>query len=937
MSRFVVGIDLGTSNCAVAFVEPGLGEKASVAQNGGNKASVAQDGGNKTVVRDLPVPQLVRPGEPAPRPLFPSAVYLPFEGEFPPGSLALPWGTPTNVVGELARWQGARVPGRVITSAKSWLIHQGVDRQAGILPWGTTADVPRLSPVAAQAELLRHLAQAWNHAHPDAPLSQQDVVLTIPASFDEAARALTLQAARDAGLELTRLTLLEEPTAAFYDFTSRHRDTLARALDGVRLALVVDVGGGTTDFSLVQVAMLPEGPALKRIAVGDHLLLGGDNMDAALARLVEAKVFTDARRFSGPQWTQALQVARDAKEALLGLSPVVSQRLTIASAGSKLIGGTLSSELTRAEVERVVVDGFFPTVGVEDLPVQPKRGAVVELGLPFASDPAITRHLVAFLRAHAAAGQQALGGEPTALPRPDAILLNGGVFNSPVLTEALVSTVSALWPSSPRIPLLPHDSLDLAVARGAAWSGLARRALGQKIGGGAPRAFYALVGQPGGQKQGVCLVPRGLEEGSTIELKQREFSLTLDRPVQFQLYTTTADSLDQPGALVSLEGEAFKALPPIHTILRGATGAGAQAKVHLVATLTEVGTIALSCVAGEQRWRLEFELRGAAKSTTLSVTEAMPARFSEATTEVERVFGTRPLPVEPKDVKQLFRTLERILGPREGWSVPVLRELWTPLWAGVAKRRRSADHEKVMYQLLGYALRPGVGYPLDAWRVEQTFTLFKDLVTNHAEQAIWAEFWVLFRRIAGGLSASAQEAIWAFVEPHLRRRVPVGAPPPATKLKGVQPQALEEMVRCAASLELLPVSAKLALGAWVVSRLNAPETSGGPWAWALGRLGARVPVHGATHRVIPSDQAEAWVAVLLALDATKHDGAPFALAQLARKTGDRSRDLDEAVRARVLARLHGSPWHELVAEVVQLSQADEARALGDTLPIGLAL
>lgn len=921
MSRFIVGIDLGTSNCAVAWVDPSQGASAPV--------------------HDFAVPQLVRPGEVSARPLFPSAVYLPFAGEFPEGSLALPWGAPPHAAGELARWQGARVPGRVVTSAKSWLIHPGVDRQAPILPWGAPGDVPRLSPVAAQAELLQHLSQAWDAAHPDAPLAQQQVVLTIPASFDEAARALTLQAAREASFDLGRLNLLEEPQAAFYDFTSRHRDALAKALDGTRLVLVVDVGGGTTDFSLVQVAMLPEGPALERIAVGDHLLLGGDNMDAALARLAEGKALGEGRRFSGAQWTQAVQAARAAKEALLGPAAPELQKLAIASTGSRLLGGTVSTELSRAEVERLVVGGFFPPVTPADAPETARRGAVVELGLPFAQDAAITRHLVGFLREHADAGFRALGGQrgSAALPRPDAILLNGGVFNAPVLAQALVQHVSALWPDAAPIRLLPHDSLDLAVARGAAYSGLARRALGRKIGGGAPRAFYALVSSDG-PRQGVCLVPRGLEEGETVDLTARTFTLTLGRPVQFQLFSTTADRLDRPGDLVALDDEAhFKALPPIHTILQGAKGATAQ--VHLVATLTEVGTLALSCVAGEQRWRLEFELRGLSKPGALTVTQAMPARFSEATVEIERVFGTRPLPVEPKDVKNLLRTLEKVLGPRDGWTVPVLRELWTAAFAGAAKRRRSGDHEKVMYQLLGYSLRPGVGYPLDDWRCAQTFGLFKDLVTHHGEQAIWAEFWVLWRRIASGLDEAAQAAVWNTLKPHLLRRVPVGLPPPKEKLKGVQPQALEEMVRCAASLELLPPAEKVALGGWVASRLEAKDTAGGPWAWALGRLGARVPVHGAAHRVVDVEVAQGWIELLLRQDFRRHDGAPFALAWLARRTGDRARDVDDALRTKVLDTLAQAKapesWRTLVAEVVEVSAADEARALGDSLPVGLTL
>ncbi|MFT3706970.1 MAG: Hsp70 family protein [Archangium sp.] len=895
--KYVVGIDLGTSNCAVAYVEPS---------------------GAKSQIHDFPVRQFVRPGEPQALALLPSVIYQSFEGEFPKDSLPA-----QSIVGEFARHQAGRVAGRAITSAKSWLIHNGVDRQAPILPWGAAAEVPHLSPVQAQAALLAHLRDAWNTEHPEAPLAQQEVVLTIPASFDEAARALTLQSARDAGFDLTKLTLLEEPQAAFYDFTSRHRDSLSKALTGIGLVLVVDVGGGTTDFSLVKVAMLPEGPALERLAVGDHLLLGGDNMDAQLARVLEQKVYPDGRRFSGAQWSQALQAARVAKETLLSDGAPEVHKVTLAGAGSKLIGGTLSAEFTRDEVRNVVSRGFFPEVTPESVPAAPKRGgAVVELGLPFASDAAITRHVVAFLKAHG-------GG---AFPRPDAILLNGGVFNSPVLTKALIDSVSALWPNAPKIPILPHDSLDLAVARGAAYSGLARRALGKKIGGGTPRAFYARLANG----DGVCLVPRGLGEGETVTLDQT-FQLTLGKPVQFQLFSTTSDRLDKASDVIKLDGDEFKALPPIHTILAG--DAKKTVAVQLVATLTEVGTIALSCVAGEQRWRLEFELRGSSKSTELTVTESMPARFSEATLEVERVFGTRPLPVEPKDVKNLFRTLEKILGPREQWRVPVLRELWTPLFAGIAKRRRSPDHEKVMFQLLGFALRPGFGYPLDTWRVEQTFTIFKDLLTNHGEQPIWIEFWVLWRRIASGLTETAQLALWKLLEPTLLRKVPVGLEAPKEKLKGVQPQGLDEMVRCAASLELLPAEEKTKLGEWIVTRVNAPDTQGGPWTWALGRLGARVPVHGAAHRVLPAEIAERWADVLLKLDFTKHDGAAFALTLLCRRTGDRARDVSDETRTKVLAALNKSPesWRQLVAEVVQLSQADEARALGDSLPVGLTL
>ncbi|MBI3185076.1 MAG: hsp70 family protein [Myxococcales bacterium] len=920
----IIGLDLGTSNCALAFVDPAGGERAAV--------------------RDFPVVQLVRPGEAGARPLLPSCVYLPSPHELPERALALPWGGPADpprVVGELARWQGARVPSRLVSSAKSWLCHPGVDRQAPILPWGAPAEVHKLTPVQASALLLAHLSNAFTAAFPQTPLPEQEVVLTVPASFDEAARALTVSAARQAGLG--HFVLLEEPQAAFYDFTSRHRSDLSRALAGVRLVLVVDVGGGTTDFTLVQVEALPEGPALRRIAVGEHLMLGGDNMDAALANLLEEKLAGTGGRFAASQWIQLLQAARLAKETLL--SPMAPERtaVSIAGSGSKLVGATLAAELTRAEVEAVVARGFFPRTAPDEPPRRGSRAALKELGLPYAQDPAITRHLADFLRAHSEAARQALGGAAATegLNRPDAILLNGGVFNSPALCDALVEAVSGFWPSSPRIPLLAHDSLDLAVARGAACYGLARRGLGKKIGGGAARAYF--VGVAGGERRGVCLIPRGFEEGQSVDLAAQSFTLTLGRPVHFQLYSTTADRVDRPGEVVELSGEAFRPLPPIHTLLKGADPRSAAASVHLAATLTEIGTLELFCHAAAtiERWRLEFELRGDKASTALTVTESMPARFAEASEQIHRVFGHKPLPVGPKDVKQLGRSLEKVLGPREGWRLPVLRELWSALVAGAAKRRRSADHERVFFHLLGYSLRPGFGYPLDAWRCEQTARLFSELVQNHSEKAVWIEFWVMWRRVAGGLSVEPQRRIWEYLRPHLARRVPPEASKAKERLRGPQPEGLDEMIRAAASLEHLEPAEKAELGGWIAARLRASPESGGPWAWALGRLGARAPIYGSGHRTVEPELAGSWVALLLELGLTKVEGAPFALAQLARLTGDRSRDLDDELRASAMAALGraGAPeeWTRMLREVVELSEADEARALSDTVPPGLAL
>ncbi|MBF5042709.1 Hsp70 family protein [Aggregicoccus sp. 17bor-14] len=925
----IVGIDLGTTHCAVAAVDPSRG-------------------GASAPVQDFPVQQLVGLGEVAPRKLLPSTLYVPAGSELAPESLRLPWGEEVPVVGEFARWQGARVPGRLVASAKSWLCHPGVDRSAPILPWGAGADVAKLSPVEASALLLRHMARAWDAAHPDAPLAQQEVVITVPASFDEAARALTVSAARRAGLE--RFTLLEEPQAAFYDFTARHRADLAQALAGVRLVLVVDVGGGTTDFTLVHAGVSPEGPILRRLAVGEHLMLGGDNMDAALARRVEEKLSAGGRRLGATQWTQALQAARVAKESLLGEAPPERYGVSLVAGGSRLLGGSLSTELTREEVEQLVLDGFLPRSAPDERPRRAARMALQELGLPYAQDAAITRHLAAFLQQHAEAGHAALGEPhaPGALPRPDAVLLNGGVFNSPAITERLLDAVSAWWPGAPRIPLLRHESLELAVARGAAYYGLVRRGLGLRIGGGAARAYYVrLEAAPGSgdtQPQALCLIPRGFEEGQSVELGQQPFTLALGRPVQFALLSTTSDRIDKPGDVVAL-AEDLKPLPPIHTLLKGASGKAAEVPVHLQAALTEIGTLELSCVSdvADERWRLEFELRGQAGTHELTVTESMPARFAEAKEDIERVYGSKPLPVGLKDVKQLTRTLEGVLGPREGWRVPVLRELWSSLYAGASKRRRSADHERVFFSLLGYTLRPGFGYPLDAWRAEQTFSLFEPLVNAHAEKAVWIEFWVMWRRIAGGLSEAQHARLYAYLEPHLARRVPPELKPQknAPKPKGVQPEGLDEMVRLAASLEHLEAAQKEQLGGHVAARLRAEARSGGPWAWALGRLGARVPLYGSGHKVVGVEAAEAWLALLLELGLGRIDGAAFAAAQLARLTGDRTRDLDPALRERTRAALveakAAEGWVRMVTEVVELAAADEARALGDTLPAGLRL
>jgi hypothetical protein len=932
-AKYLIGIDLGTSNCAVASVDPG--------------------GGPHAAVIDLPIPQLQRLGEVAAGALLPSSVYIPGEHELPVEAIRLPWGPENLVVGEFARWQGARVPGRLVASAKSWLCHGAVDRSAPILPWGAPADVTRISPVTASALFLRHMAQAWNLAHPEAPLEKQEVIITVPASFDEVARALTVTAAQQAGFE--KFTLLEEPQAAFYDFTARHRRDLSAALEGVRLVLVVDVGGGTSDFTLVQVGVSPEGPVLRRIAVGEHLILGGDNMDAALGRRAEERFLARGGKLSATQWTQLVQAARLAKEALLSAGAPEQYHLSIVAEGSRLLGGSLSTQLTRGETEQLILDGFFPNCPPEARPERAARVALQEIGLPYAPDPAVTRHLAGFLRLHAAAGFAALGEiNPAAggLPRPDALLLNGGVFNSSKIAERLQSVLASWWPPAPPIKLLEHSSLELAVARGAAYYGLVRRGLGRRITGGAAHALFIGLDQGGTERPlALCVVPRGQEEGERIDVGARRFQLTLGRPVRFPLFSSTSDRIERAGEVVPVS-EDMNELPPIHTVLKSTQTKTGSVPVHLQASLTEIGTLELWCVSegSPEQWRLEFELRGTGGEAPMVVTESMPPRFTEARECVERVFGNKPAlkraghqPAPPpgKEVKTLWSTLEKVLGSREDWRVPVLRELWSVLFAGASRRRRSPDHERVYFQLLGYSLRPGFGYPLDEWRCEQSARLFSENVQATKEKPVWTEFWILWRRIAGGLSEARHQEIWSSVKPHLAHRIPPNVPKHIPKPKGVQPEGVDEMVRLSAALEHLDPSEKVQIGGWIAARLAGGAPSAGPWMWALGRLGARTPIYGSAHRVVPPDKATEWIELLLQPPLLNVDGALFALTQLARLTGDRARDLADATRSRVLDQLRSagaSPsWTRLVAEVIVMDAGDKARALGDTLPLGLQL
>ncbi|REG58149.1 molecular chaperone DnaK (HSP70) [Paraburkholderia sp. BL6669N2] len=951
MKRYSVGIDLGTSNTVLAYAEAG-----------------SPDG--SPLIRVFEIEQLVSPGEVAARPLLPSVRYQAAQGELNPGDLQLPWSGADQsgarkdpqqdaqpvVIGRLARVLGAQVPGRLVSSAKSWLSHASVDRTAPILPWGAADDVRKVSPVEASASYLAHVRAAWNQRFPDAPLEHQDVVLTVPASFDEGARALTVEAARMAGLPALRL--LEEPQAAFYDWLFHHREQLASELADTRLVLICDVGGGTTDLTLIEVGLRDGEPQLTRIGVGNHLMLGGDNMDLALAHLVEARLPGGSNqpgeraRLSAASLSQLVERCRNAKEQLLGAQAPDSTSITLLGAGSKLIGGARTAQVTRDEVERIIVDGFFPAVASHERPGRP-RGAIVEFGLPYATDAAVTRHIAAFLSRFAAQSRKALGivesaGSPdeATLPVPDTLLLNGGVFRAEALTQRLASTLGT-WRGA-ALNVLHNDNPDVAVARGAVAYSLARSGNAPKIGGGSPRSYFLVLDETGDGKtdaepvqRGICLLPRGTEEGHEILIADRTFALRLGHPVRFHLVSSSADTVYRPGELIDLADGDFVRLPPLATIVqpRGAKSARETA-VRIATSLTEVGTLDVHCIELDnpaQRWLLEFQLRREDAQANLA-DDAAPARhpaLDQAIDHIDRCFGSRAQKVDPKEVKRLRSQLEQLLGPRESWNSALLRELFGALWERARRRRRSADHERLWLNLAGYCVRPGFGYPLDEWRVEQLWSLFDDGIQYVNESQVWSEWWTLWRRAAGGLDESAQLRVldaMAYLQ---------GAAQSRHKLPfDVAKTGFADMVRLSASLERIPVERKIELGESVLTRLKKPAENHQSW-WAVGRIGARRPFYGSAHSVVPPETAGAWLNAILALDWKKVDPAAFAAAQIARLTGDRSRDLPEDLRLAVVRRLEAAnaprAWITMVSESVELDNADEGRVFGESLPAGLKL
>ncbi len=905
--QYFVGIDLGTTHTVVAYSEIG---------------------GSSDNIQIFEISQLLAPGEVGERPLLPSVRYHPAEGELNESDISF---SPTGgqaVIGEAARVLGAKSQGRLVTSAKSWLSHPSVDHNANILPWGGSGNVDKVSPIEASASYLSHVRTVWGYQFPDAPLEQQDIVITVPASFDEAARSLTVEAAKKAGLNTIRL--LEEPQAVCYDWLRRNAGQVKQALDTVHLLLVCDVGGGTTDLTLIKVEHGDGEPKLTRIGVGDHLMLGGDNIDLALAHLTESRINSGDKKLSAADLSQLIEQCRIAKERLLADDAPEQVHVTLLGGGSKLIGGARRAALSREEVKRIALDGFFPLSGLNDLPDR-KRSGVVEFGLPYAAEPAVSRHIAAFLQRHRHAAQEAQAHDSVV---PDALLLNGGVFRSRPISQRMVELLEQWRGQPPR--LLENKHPELSVAYGAVSYAIARRDKKLRIGGGAARSYFLLVDNEDTQQQGICILPKGTEEGQEIILAQQQFALRVGQPVRFHLVSCSGEGQFQAGEITSVDDERFHSLPPLAVAFDGEDKGEVQ--VQLSVTQTEVGTLKIQCVSiadNDQRWDVEFQIRKRGQKQQPST--EIPAQFDQASEKIREIFGSKSKQVNPKAVKSLRADLEKRLGMnRSEWDPPLLRALFGVFLEGMKYRRRSANHERVWLSLTGYCLRPGIGHPLDDWRVEQLWKIYQHGIQFVNERQNWTEWWTLWRRIAGGLDCEAQQQLFDDIARYLNP----GSARQAGVAKQVKIRGYDEMVRLSAVLERLPVDRKIQLGEWLMKRLQKAGEPQQTW-WAVGRIGSRVPFYGSSHNVIPVEIATVWLEHLLSVDWKKIPQACFAATLIARMSGDRARDIEESIRSKVVEKLKQSKapssWTGMVEELTQLDEKEEKHIFGEALPPGLKL
>lgn len=902
-SRYIVGIDLGTTNSSVAFIDT-FDENPKV--------------------RQLSIPQMARPGELTESPLLPSFLFCPDLTKFPHGSFKLPWNDSDseNVVGKAARDCGTETPSRLIASAKSWLCHPGVNRRAKILPWNTESRPSPKSPLEATRFYLEHIREAWKHRFTSKyPLEKQDVTLTVPASFDETARELTLEAAQEAGFR--NIAILEEPLAAFYAWLEHAGTGWKKHIAPGESVLVIDIGGGTSDFSVIG---LDENSVLHRISAGDHLLLGGDNMDMALAKEMETR---SGAHLAHENWLTLCQHAREAKEAMFSNPGIESKDITILSKGSSIIAGAKKFTLTRDTFERIINEGFFPEIAA-DTPSPKKASGIRQMGLPYETEPSITLHILEFLRythkitAHGIAGT---------LFRPSKILFNGGAMIPEVIRRRIMRTVGSWFPENPPSELAAAD-LSLAVSIGAAKAGAARRGLALKVRCGTSRSYYieaADASAPEGRKF-ICILPRGMDENIIVD-PQKRFRVEPNKKVSFPLWSAHARPDDKAGdELISSEG-----LLPVSSLVSVVRHTKDQCMdVGITSCLSESGIMELSIEAAgsKQKWPLKFDIRAVAGE---SETQEQAGTRKEFISLEKSVIGNACVFVSEafekhsqEELASVSKKLEEQLGlHRAEWSINLLRNLAdsamkTPFADTLPNQSKAAR----WLNFCGFAMRPGFGDIEDQRRIRELWKIWNASLPKISGAQLETEWWVFWRRLAPGLPAGHQRVIftdlWNALGPKSKQKKPI--------------QIKTEMWRCLASLELVEPERKISAGNMLMERVKKLE----PFEfWAVGRFGARRLFRGTAAHVIPAKDARKWLEMLMTSHTKPSREALFVMSRLASLCGDRSLDLAPETLAELKKyfTVHNADknYIEHLEKTYRETTDENAGILGESLPLGLNL
>ena len=915
-TRYIVGIDLGTTNCAVSFVD------------------LAGAAKKEKGIRVFQVPQLTGPAEVSALSVLPSFCYLPGKYDIDEDAIRLPWrNAKPGFVGRFARDYGAKIPSRLVSSAKSWLCHANADRRAKILPWGAGKDVDKISPVEATAGYLDHIRSAWNHSKGDDDdqyLENQKVIITVPASFDEVARDLTVEGAKLAGLN--NVTLLEEPLAAFYSWLISHEANWQDHIKPGQLVLVCDVGGGTSDFTLITLRETKGSPRFERIAVGEHLILGGDNIDLALARHVET-LFKQSAHLSADRWKTLCHLCRQAKENILdkGLDHEI---ITMVGEGSSLIGGTLTARLSRSRLEEIVLNGFFPDVKHDAPAGKTVRKGISEFGLPYETEPAITRHIGLFLEKHRDDVNSLLDKPPF----PDFILFNGGTLKSDLIQKRIQQAVTHWFEQHPDAHpvILENPSPDLAVALGAAYYGLVKIGKGVRVGSGSARSYYLGFERKNGAdpqaKSAVCLVERGLDEGNRISLPDKKFQVLTNQPVSFDLYSSTFRSGDRSGDEIAVD-DTLTPLPPIQTVIQfGQKGIKKEIPVQVEAEFSESGVLFLWCrsVSTPHRWRLQFQLRDMQGSTDVSDMEVFDSAVIEsAAAALVQSFA----PDAPAaDLIGLVKIIARIVDrPKEKWPLSFIRRLADELLKISDARKLSPEHEIRWLNLTGYCLRPGFGDGMDEQRIQALWKIYPQGIHCKKNLQVYNEWWILWRRVAAGLPAGKQRQFSQDLRPAL-------LPKKGGKIR-ISVQERTEMWMAVANMERLALKDKIEFGRQLLSEFH-PKKSRPPLFWSLSRIGARELLYGPVDRVVPAAETADWVDHLLEMPWKNPVPVGTALAQMGRKTGDRVRDLGPEITDRVIRWLieHEMPDEaEFLKTVRPLQTVEQTTIFGESLPSGIIL